>query len=142
MARTQATAREVFPDRDAVSQVAAPSAALSSRGAHPVLVGVVLAVLASLVVWAVCEVFYWTSRAELGRKQAEPVNELLTSTQNREKDLLSRNQWVKQAEGRLRIPLERARDLVLAERRQAAQSVDAGAAQGAKPPRAEPGAIP
>ncbi len=68
-----------------------------------------------LAVGGISEMFYWTTRSEIRRKQGIPVNDLLTKTQQSEDTLLNEYRWIKKSEGRLRIPVARARALVILE---------------------------
>lgn len=54
-----------------------------------------------------------TVAAEVERKQLAPVSSLLRAAWVEEQGKLSRYQWINQKAGILRIPLERAKDLVL-----------------------------
>ena len=85
-----------------------------------------LCVLAGL--WVVNEIFYWTLRKEIQRKQLAPSNAILMATRAQEQNQLIRYQWVKKSDGILRIPLERARGLVVADYARAALAASAASA--------------
>lgn len=85
-----------------------------------------LCLLATLI--AVSEIFYWTLRSEIQRKQLAITNSVLIDTHAQEQARLTRYQWVKQNDGVLRIPLQRAKELVVADYAQAALSASAASA--------------
>ena len=91
-----------------------------ARARSPQIGGLVwtgIATLLGVVVSAmvVNEVFYWTLRQEIQRKRLDPTNAILMATRTREQSLLTRYQWVKKSDGVLRIPVERAANLVIAD---------------------------
>jgi hypothetical protein len=61
------------------------------------------------------QLFTSTVRAEIRRKQLEPVSAMLREVQAEEQGKISRYQWVDQKAGVLRIPIDRARQLVLSD---------------------------
>ena len=83
--------------------------------------------VATLIGVCVCvvivnELFYWTLRAEIQRKQLATTNALLVTTRAQEQSRLTQYRWVKKSDGVLRIPLERAKSLVIADYAQAAST--------------------
>jgi hypothetical protein len=80
----------------------------------------------------VSELFYVTSRAELSQKQLQTGNAILSATRVREQKQLSEYRWVKKSEGVLRIPVARARELVIAEYARNTQAPDGNAKSSAK----------
>lgn len=79
---------------------------------------IVIAVIAiltiiSVVVYGLVELFTWTLRAEVRRKQLEPVSTLLRDVRAEEQAKLNRYQWIDPKAGIVRIPLERAKQLVI-----------------------------
>lgn len=64
---------------------------------------------------AVQELYVQTLRAEIQRKRTAPVNKQLVVTRLREDNLLHRYQWVDASRKILRIPIEGARELVIAD---------------------------
>ena len=85
-----------------------------------------LCVLVGLLV--VNEIFYWTLRKEIQRKQLAPSNAILTATHAQEQNQLTRYQWIKRSDGILRIPLERAKGLVVADYARSALAASAASA--------------
>ena len=63
---------------------------------------------------------------EVRTRQLEPPNAILRATRTEEQARLTQYRWVKRSDGVLRIPVARARELVLQEYAQPAASASAG----------------
>jgi hypothetical protein len=74
----------------------------------------ILTIICILIVGLV-ELFDWTLRAEIRRKQLEPVSTLLRDVRADEQAKLNRYQWIDEKAGVVRIPLSRAKQLVLSD---------------------------
>jgi hypothetical protein len=80
------------------------------------VIGVAVVVILSLVVAIVVglgQLFSASVRDEIKRKQLVPENSVLRAARAEEQAKLNRTQWVDQRAGIVRIPLGRARALVL-----------------------------
>ena len=115
MRNSPATARDELLDwTDEDEPLSAPVTA-SSNADGMLRTGVLTLLLVAVVTMGISELFYWTLRAEIRKKQGAPVNAQLIATQSRDRQRLSRYQWVKKSEGVLRIPVSVAEDLVIAD---------------------------
>lgn len=83
-------------------------------GLLAVAVAVTVAVTALLVV-GVSTVFGFTLREEIARKQLEPESTALRRLRSEEQARLGRYQWIDRRAGVVRIPTDRALELVLEE---------------------------
>lgn len=127
-ANTAATTRNELLDEAPASDVA-----VASIRPLPLGRGLLWTALATsggilIVGLAVSELYYQTVRSELGRKQLRSENAILSDVRARETKQLGEYRWLKQSEGTLRIPLERARALVSAEYAAKNQKLDGKAA--------------
>lgn len=102
---------EVALANESVAQAKARS--IWSGGLVRTGVATLLGVFAMAVI--VNELFYWTVRSEIQRKQLATTNALLKATRAQEQSRLAEYRWMKKNEGVLRIPLERAKYLVIAD---------------------------
>ena len=76
---------------------------------------VAIVTIVAVVIGGLVQLFNSTMRAEVQRKQLEPVSSVLRDVYAAEQAKLNRYQWTDQKAGILRIPIERARQLVLSE---------------------------
>jgi len=88
---------------------------------------------------AVNEVMDYKLRNEVYTKQLAAPNPLLASVRAQEAERLSHYRWLRKPDGTVRIPLERAKQLVLADYARTAASASPGQA-GATAPAASPSA--
>ena len=103
-------------------------------------VSLVTATLVSVAALAVGQLFALAMRSEMRKKQLEPVNAILQATRAEERARLERYQWVKRSEGVMRIPISRARELVLAD--YARPSTSTPASSSGAPPDASARSAP
>ncbi len=115
MPNAPATARDqLFDWTDENEPLPAPAtASASAKGL--LRTGILTVLLLAVVAMGVAEMFYWTLRSEIRRKQGSLVNAQLLVTQSRDKQRLSRYQWVKKSDGVLRIPVSLAAGFVIAD---------------------------
>jgi hypothetical protein len=77
--------------------------------------GAVVVALGVLALLGVVQFVDWSLRREVHAKQLLPVSPILTSTQSAARSRMSRYRWVDPKKDVVRIPVERARELVLGE---------------------------
>ena len=82
---------------------------------------------------AVNEVMYYKLRDEVRSKQLAAPNPLLASVRAEEAERLTRYRWLRKRDGVVRIPLERAKQLVLADYARTAASASPGQAGATAP---------
>lgn len=110
-----AKVEEELLDIASVSQSSSLAEMQSSRLNGLVWTGIATCVCILVCLMVVSEIFYWTSRNEIQKKQLATGNALLKDTRTQEQARLTRYQWVKKGDGVLRIPVERAKELVIAD---------------------------
>jgi hypothetical protein len=99
-----------------------------------------ICVTVALVVVGVYQYFLGVIREEVNRKVEAPIDERLLALRAEEESKLSRYQWVDRNKGVVRVPLERAKALLIAERAAPPPAPPAPAAAPAGAPGAAPAA--
>jgi hypothetical protein len=120
---------------DAVNRSLPIPLARMPSGRSLLWIGIATAVVVTLAAAGLGQVFVLAERNEIHRKQLEPTNPVLQATRAEERLRLERYQWVDRSQSVLRIPVARARELVLTEysRPSAASSASLSASGGGGP---------
>ena len=115
------------PEPDFPPEVAERSLARLTTTVALTLIGLVVCI------GAVNEVMDYKLRNEVYTKQLAAPNPLLASVRAQETERLSHYRWLRKPDGIVRIPLERAKQLVLADYARAAASAPPGQAAATAP---------
>jgi hypothetical protein len=81
------------------------------------VVGIISAILLFVIIVVLQAYFYDAEQAELEQKVYTQPNQALQQLDAGQLELISSYAWVSQADGVVRIPIERAMELVVAEKR-------------------------
>ncbi len=85
------------------------------RASPIVIVGVVGAVLIFVIIVALTALFLWVEEAEIAEKNAGQPPSNLRLSKNEQQVILTEYRWIDQEKGIVRVPIDRAIELVLAD---------------------------
>jgi hypothetical protein len=109
------------PHQEVVASAAAEPEAEIDRPQNGMILGIIVATLVGLfaIVIGLNEFFRSALNGELQTKVNEPTSAELRELRAAEQDKLNRYRWVNQKDGVVRVPIERAIELTLADYRKA-----------------------